>query len=464
MQGEWSTFLRSSPLARRLRFVGPGSPSSIGLPCPAKLIARSSGACNRLVAPALRGMTDHRRAAAAARWGVGPGRLWRGAMRRQPPRGLDGLARARRRRPVLAAHCLALARRRPQRGRAGAFSHPRLARRNQMTTPQHGGPIYSFGDYELDTRMHELRRAGERQHVEPQVFDVLAYLFASRDRLVTKEELLDGVWGHRYVAPTTLSSRIKHARQAVGDDGAAQSVIRTVHGLGFRVVATVEERGPDPAAGVRPLEQRIRFCTASDGVRIAYATSGEGPPLVKPANWLTHPEYDWESPVWRHWLRELSRDRTLVRCDEPPDRGTAAHDVCGDRRHRPRAARANADARAARDRRRRGALRRGAPPRGARARRPLRLARERQPHPARERGRLDALRRRGAPLPRQRERRRRRPGAPGGRAAAQGSTAITAAATIAADHTTFTLIHARRRIRRPTFSYTTTARTAVTLR
>ena len=185
-----------------------------------------------------------------------------------------------------------------------------------MTTPQHGGPIYSFGDYELDTRMHELRRAGERQHVEPQVFDVLAYLFASRDRLVTKEELLDGVWGHRYVAPTTLSSRIKHARQAVGDDGAAQSVIRTVHGLGFRVVATVEERGPDPAAGVRPLEQRIRFCTASDGVRIAYATSGEGPPLVKPANWLTHLEYDWESPVWRHWLRELSTGRTLVRYDE----------------------------------------------------------------------------------------------------------------------------------------------------
>src|SRR5919112_35702 len=75
---------------------------------------------------------------------------------------------------------------------------------------------------------------------------VLAYLFACRDRLVTKEELLDGVWGHRYVAPTTLNSRIKHARQAVGDDGAAQSVIRTVHGLGFRVVAEVEERGTAP--------------------------------------------------------------------------------------------------------------------------------------------------------------------------------------------------------------------------
>jgi pimeloyl-ACP methyl ester carboxylesterase len=197
-----------------------------------------------------------------------------------------------------------------------------------MTTPLRGGLIYSFGDYELDTRLHELRRGGERLHVEPQVFDVLAYLFACRDRVVTKEELLDGVWGHRYVAPTTLNSRIKHARQAVGDDGAAQNVIRTVHGLGFRVVAKVEERGAAPAAPAAPgapqatqppdgpLEQRIRFCTASDGVRIAYATSGAGPPLVKPANWMTHLEFDWESPVWRHWMRELSREHTLVRYDE----------------------------------------------------------------------------------------------------------------------------------------------------
>lgn len=175
--------------------------------------------------------------------------------------------------------------------------------------------IYTFGDYELDTRQHELRRAGQRQHIEPQVFDVLAYLFASRDRLVTKEELLDGVWGHRYVAPTTLNSRIKHARQAVGDDGVAQRVIRTVHGLGFRIVADVSVRGEKRDAATS-IEQSIHFCTASDGARIAYATSGTGPPLVKPANWLTHLEYDWESPVWRHWLRALSRERTLVRYDE----------------------------------------------------------------------------------------------------------------------------------------------------
>lgn len=63
-------------------------------------------------------------------------------------------------------------------------------------------------------------------------------------------------------------------------------------------------------------DQQIRFCTSRDGVSLAYATVGSGPPLVKAANWLNHLEYDWNSPVWRHWISELSRDHTLVRYDE----------------------------------------------------------------------------------------------------------------------------------------------------
>ncbi|NNF59570.1 MAG: alpha/beta fold hydrolase [Rhodothermaceae bacterium] len=62
--------------------------------------------------------------------------------------------------------------------------------------------------------------------------------------------------------------------------------------------------------------QQIHFCTAADGVRLAYATVGEGLPLVKAANWLTHVQYEWQSPVWRHWLQEFSRDHMLVRYDE----------------------------------------------------------------------------------------------------------------------------------------------------
>lgn len=64
------------------------------------------------------------------------------------------------------------------------------------------------------------------------------------------------------------------------------------------------------------MRQEIRFSTAPDGVQLAYATSGVGPPLVKVANWLSHLEFDWQSPVWRHWLTGLSRHNTLVRYDE----------------------------------------------------------------------------------------------------------------------------------------------------
>jgi pimeloyl-ACP methyl ester carboxylesterase/DNA-binding CsgD family transcriptional regulator len=59
-----------------------------------------------------------------------------------------------------------------------------------------------------------------------------------------------------------------------------------------------------------------RFCTAPDGVGLAYAIDGEGPPLVKAGNWMTHLEYERESPVWRHWVRDLSRGHTLIRYDE----------------------------------------------------------------------------------------------------------------------------------------------------
>ena len=62
--------------------------------------------------------------------------------------------------------------------------------------------------------------------------------------------------------------------------------------------------------------QRLGFCAAADGVRLAYATSGTGPPLVKAANWLTHLDYDWASPVWAHWWRTLSQRHRLIRYDE----------------------------------------------------------------------------------------------------------------------------------------------------
>jgi hypothetical protein len=63
------------------------------------------------------------------------------------------------------------------------------------------------------------------------------------------------------------------------------------------------------------MTQEIKYCRASDGVRLAYATVGQGPPLVKAANWMNHLEYDWESPIWHHLLEGLATNHTLVRYD-----------------------------------------------------------------------------------------------------------------------------------------------------
>ena len=74
--------------------------------------------------------------------------------------------------------------------------------------------------------------------------------------------------------------------------------------------------GPTATATIVPLKHETRFCTSPDGVGLAFAIEGEGSPLVKAGNWMTHLEYDRQSPVWRHWVRELSRGHTLVRYDE----------------------------------------------------------------------------------------------------------------------------------------------------
>ena len=100
----------------------------------------------------------------------------------------------------------------------------------------------AFGDLELDLSLFELRRQGVRVPMEPQAFDVLVYLVEHRDRVISKEELMDQVWGGRFVGATAVTSRVKQVRRAVGDDGQTQTVIRTVHGRGYRFVARTANR------------------------------------------------------------------------------------------------------------------------------------------------------------------------------------------------------------------------------
>ena len=178
--------------------------------------------------------------------------------------------------------------------------------------------VVRFGNCEIDLDRFEIRRDGADVHVEPQVFDLIAYLVRHRDRMVAKSELLDHIWCGRFVSDSALSTRVKAARAALGDDGHKQATIRTVHARGFRFVADVADpTGPSPPPStVAPTRQTIRMCCADDGTRIAWASVGAGPPLVKAAHWMTHLDHDWETPVWRHWLDGLSDHRRLIRYDE----------------------------------------------------------------------------------------------------------------------------------------------------
>jgi TolB-like protein/DNA-binding winged helix-turn-helix (wHTH) protein/Tfp pilus assembly protein PilF len=115
--------------------------------------------------------------------------------------------------------------------------------------------IFRFATYEIDLAQQELRRDGMAVPIEPQVFDVLAYLVQNRSRIVSKDELFEAVWKGRIVSDATLSSRISAARHAIGDDGAAQALIRTAQRRGFRFVGEVrvdEAVLPDQAKGPSP--------------------------------------------------------------------------------------------------------------------------------------------------------------------------------------------------------------------
>jgi pimeloyl-ACP methyl ester carboxylesterase len=191
--------------------------------------------------------------------------------------------------------------------------------------------IFAFGDRELDTDTLELRRAGAAVGVEPQVFDVLAYLVLHRDRVVRKEELLDEVWGDRFVSESALTSRIKDARRAVGDDGQRQAVIRTVHGRGYRFVAPVEDgdaggitaRASGDSEPDRSMPPRTHYAR-SGRYSIAYQVVGAGPgDLVFIPGFVSNVELQWEIGPMASFFGRLARIGRLIVFDK---RGTGLSD------------------------------------------------------------------------------------------------------------------------------------------
>lgn len=115
-------------------------------------------------------------------------------------------------------------------------------------------------DYELDLQRYELRYAGKLVRLEPQVFNVLVYLVQHRDRVVSKEELLEQLWPGRFVGESVLTSRLMAARKAVGDSGQQQRIIQTLRRVGLTVHqgrqrSSMRPRRPPPA---RPALSRAR--------------------------------------------------------------------------------------------------------------------------------------------------------------------------------------------------------------
>jgi DNA-binding winged helix-turn-helix (wHTH) protein/tetratricopeptide (TPR) repeat protein len=126
------------------------------------------------------------------------------------------------------------------------------------------GASYRFDGFELDTSLCELRLAGERIPVEPRALDVLHYLISHRDRVVSKEELLDAVWGDRFVSEAAITTALRTARMAIGDTGREQRLIRTVFRRGYQFVGSVERTAAAEGPGARhdvPLPARLAAST-----------------------------------------------------------------------------------------------------------------------------------------------------------------------------------------------------------
>lgn len=205
------------------------------------------------------------------------------------------------------------------------------------------------GRLELDEDLFELRRDGTRVPLEPQAYDVLLHLVRHHERVVPKEELMDAVWGGRFVSETAVTSRIKQVRRALGDDGRAQRLVRTLHGRGYRFVADVTSSavtwpatpvtpaGPATAPAPRP---PVRY-TVSDGLHVAYQVTGQtdsSTDVVLISGFVSHLELDWEDPRHALFLDGLGSAGRLIRFDKRgtgmsdrpsgvPDLETRMHDV-----------------------------------------------------------------------------------------------------------------------------------------
>ncbi len=177
--------------------------------------------------------------------------------------------------------------------------------------------VYSFGPFRLEVGERRLLRDGEVVSLAGKAFDTLRLLVEGAGTLRKQDWLIEQLWPDVVVEQNNLQYNISLVRKALA--GAKAIEIQTVRGQGYRLVAEVREvpsgANAPPAAVEAPAAQHMHFAKAHDGARLAWAALGDGPPLVKAANWLSHLELDLRGPISAHWIEFLTRGRRLIRYD-----------------------------------------------------------------------------------------------------------------------------------------------------
>src|SRR5215831_2799691 len=180
---------------------------------------------------------------------------------------------------------------------------------------------YLFDNYVLDVDEHRLLRDNEEIRLRGKLFDTLCVLVENAGKLVRKDAFMESVWPDSVVEENNLDYCISQLRKLLHP----AKYIETVPRHGYRFVAPVRSVVRPAASQAVAAEsqsitslprQDIRFSVTNDGLRLAWASTGHGPPLVKASNWLTHLDFEWGSPIWQHWWTELSKHHRVIRYDE----------------------------------------------------------------------------------------------------------------------------------------------------
>jgi TolB-like protein len=163
--------------------------------------------------------------------------------------------------------------------------------------------IYRFNQFSLDTEQYQLCLSEKPVAVEPLAFDLLVYLIEHRDRVVTREELLDNLWKGKVVTDTALGARLKDARKAVGDSGKKQDIIKTLHGRGYQFIAKISEHS----------ESTVTANRSADGVETAALPDKPSIAVLPFTNMSNDPEQEFFSDgITEDIITALSRISSML--------------------------------------------------------------------------------------------------------------------------------------------------------